>query len=325
MVSMEILKVIQPMALEAALDAADQVLRQQSDRTRALQLELEQARYEARLAARRYEAIDPENRLVAAELESRWNTALTRMRELESRVAQAEQESVSATVVNRDELLALAEDLPGVWESPSSDPSLKQRITRILIQEIVADVDERTQEVVLVVHWIGGRHSELRVRKLKTGQHGRCTKTEAVDIVRQMATTYPDEEIALTLNRLRMKTGAGNSWSAARVRSLRSYLKLPACRAEQADGRLNMLQAAERLGVSPTVVRRLIAGKVLSATQILPGAPWEIDSKAVASPEVIHAATALKNRDNRQRHSVSAGTPRLPGLEEESVEREELP
>ena len=318
MVSLEILKVIQPMALDAALEAAEQLAGQQSDRTRALQLELEQAQYEARLAARRYEATDPENRLVAAELESRWNTALSRVRELESKVTQAEQEAVSATVINKDELLALADDLPGVWESPSSNPSLKQRIIRILIQEIVADVDEHTQEVVLVIHWAGGRHSELRVPKLRAGQHGRCTQTEAIDIVRQMATSYPDGEIVLTLNRLRLRTGAGNTWSEARVRSLRSYLKLPAYRAEQADGRLNMLQAAERLGVSPTVVRRLIAGKMLHATQILPGAPWEIDSRAVASPEVIHAATALRNRDNRDRDSVSEGTPRLPGLDEDN-------
>jgi hypothetical protein len=317
MVSAEILKAIQPMALDAALQAADQLTRQQSDRTRALQLEWEQARYEARLAARRYEATHPDNRLVAAELESRWNTALSRVRELESRVTQAKQESVSATVVTRDDLLALAEDLPSVWESPASDPSLKQRIIRILIQEIVADIDERTQEIVLVIHWVGGRHSELRVPKLKTGQHGRCTKIEAVDIVRQMATRYPDGEIALTLNRLRLRTGAGNTWSEARVRSLRSHLKLPVYRAEQADARLNMLQAAERLGVSPTVVRRLIAGKILPATQILPGAPWEIESKAVASPEVICAATALKNRDNYDQDSVREATPRLPGLDEE--------
>ena len=154
MVSLEILKAIQPMALDAALEAADQLTRQQTDRTLALQLELKQARYEARLAARRYEAIDPENRLVAAELESRWNTALSRVRELESKVTQAEQESVSAVVVNRDDLLRLAEDLPSVWESPSSNSSLKQRIIRILIQEIVADIDEHTQEVVLVIHWV---------------------------------------------------------------------------------------------------------------------------------------------------------------------------
>jgi DNA invertase Pin-like site-specific DNA recombinase len=324
-VSMEILKVIQPIALDAALEAAEQVSRRQSDRTRALELELEQARYEARLAARRYEAIDPENRLVAAELESRWNTALNRVRELESRLSQAQKESVSATVVNKDDLLALAEDLPGVWESPSSDANLKQRIIRILIQEIVADVDERTQEVVLVIHWVGGRHSELRVAKLKTGKHSRCTTTEAVDIVRQMATSYADEEIALTLNRLRLRTGVGNTWSEARVRSLRSYLKLPAYRAEQPDGRLNMLQAAQRLGVSATVVRRLIADKILPATQILPGAPWEIDPKAVASSEVIQAATALRNRDKRQQDSVSERTLRLPGLFEESIEGNDLP
>jgi hypothetical protein len=78
---------------------------------------------------------------------------------------------------------------------------------------------------------------------------------------------YPDAEIALTLNRLRLKTGAGNTWSEIRVRSLRSHLKLAAYQGDKPDGRLNMLQAAERLGVSHTVVRRLIAGKILPATQ----------------------------------------------------------
>src|SRR5215471_4260609 len=324
MVSLEILKVIQPMALDAALQAAEQLARQQSDRTRALQLELQQARYEARLAARRYEAIDPENRLVAAELESRWNTALSRVRELESRVTQAEQESVSATVINRDDLLSLAEDLPSVWESPSSDPSLKQRIIRILIQEIVADVDDSAQEVVLVIHWIGGRHSELRVAKLKTGEHSRCTKPEAVDILRQMSGRYTDEQIARTLNRLRLKTGGGNTWSEARVRSSREHLKLPAYRNGPPEDRVNMLQAAQRLGVSTTLVRRLIGDKILPATQIVPGAPWEIDSQAVVSPVVIQAAAAAKNRDSRQQSPISEGTPILPGLDEESVEGEDF-
>lgn len=324
-VSMEILKVIQPMAIDAALQAAEQAKGRQSDLVRALQLELEQARYEARLAARRYEAIDPDNRLVASELESRWNTALCHVRELEDRVDRAQQESLSTAPVNRDELLALAEDLPGLWDSPSSDTTLKQRIIRILIQEVIADVDERTQEVVLAIHWVGGHHSELRVPKLKTGQHGRSTKAEAVDIVRQMATSYTDEDIALTLNRLRLKTGAGNTWSEARVRSLRSYLKLPVYRPEQQHGRLNMLQAAQRLGVSPTVVRRLIASKILPASQILSGAPWEIDPKAVAAPEVIQATTALKNRDRRHGVPRGEGTPELPGLYEESTEETELP
>jgi DNA invertase Pin-like site-specific DNA recombinase len=322
-VSMEILKVIQPLAIDAALQAADQILEQHCDRMHALQLELEQARYEARLAARRYEAIDPDNRLVASELESRWNAALCRVRELEDKVEQAPAASGNTPVVNRDDLLALAEDLPGVWESPSSDPSLKQRIIRILIQEIVADIDEH--EVVLVIHWVGGRHSELRVPKLKSGHHSHCTQVEAVDIVRQMAGSYKDEEIALTLNRLRLKTGVGNSWSEKRVRSLRSHLNLPVYRAGQQDTRLNLRQAAERLAVSTTVVRRLIARKVLTATQVVPGAPWEIDATVVASPEVIHAATALKNRESHQRCPAGEGTLSLPGLYDEGMEGTDLP
>jgi hypothetical protein len=100
-----------------------------------------------------------------------------------------------------------------VWESRSTDLALKQRIIRILIQEIVANVDELAKEVVLTIHWAGGRHSELRVPKLKTGRHKRCTKAEAVDLVRQMASSYTDEDIALTLNRLGLKTGAGNTWN----------------------------------------------------------------------------------------------------------------
>jgi hypothetical protein len=311
-VSTEILKVIQPLAIDAALQAADQFVEQQSARVHALELELEQARYEARLAARRYDAIDPDNRLVASELESRWNTTLCRVREVEEKIEQAQAETRNTPVVNREDLLALADDLPGVWESSASDPRLKQRIIRILIQEIVADVDE--QEVTLVIHWVGGRHSELRVPKLQPGHHTRCTQVEAVDIVRQMAGSYRDEEIALTLNRLRLKTGVGNSWNESRVRSLRSHLSLPAYDPGQQGSRLNLRQVAEQLAVSTTIVRRLIASKVLPATQVLPGAPWEIDATAIASPEVIRAATALRNREILQRRPADERTPSLPGF-----------
>lgn len=319
-VSEEILKVVQPVAVDAALRAVEQRSQHESERARVLELELEQATYEARLAGRRYEAVDPDNRLVASELEARWNTSLCRVRELESKLEQVERESSAERAIDKDELLRLAEDVPAVWESPSTDVALKQRIIRILIEEIVANVDEQAHEVVLVIHWIGGRHSELRVPKLKTGRHGRCTKDEAVDIVRQMASDYADEEIALTLNRLRLKTGVGNTWNEMRVRSLRQHLKLGACRAEQREGRLNLAQAAEQLGVSATVVRRLIERKILRATQIVSGAPWQIDTKDVASSEIIRAAMALKNRVNQPRHSANSRTLLLPGLSEEPNE-----
>lgn len=314
-VSDEILKVVQPVAIDAALRVAEQRSQQQNERARALELELEQARYEASLAGRRYESVDPDNRLVASELEGRWNASLHRVKDLESKFDQMTRESFNEPVIDKAGLLRLAEDLPAIWESPTTDLALKQRITRIMIEEIVANVDEQKQEVVLVIHWAGGRHSELHVPKLKTGHHGRCTKTEAVDLVRQMAGGYTDEEIALTLNRIGLRTGAGNTWNETRVRSLRQYLKLPVCRVEQRAGQLNLQRAAEQLGVSASVVRRLIELKILPAAQIVSGAPWQIDAEDIASPEVIRAATALKNRDRGLRdESLNDATLLLPGL-----------
>ena len=83
--------------------------------------------------------------------------------------------------------MSLAQDLPAVWNSPASDTRLKQRIVRILIKEIVADVAADKQEIVLLIHWTGDRHSELRIKKNQTGKHRRCTGIEAVQVIRSMA------------------------------------------------------------------------------------------------------------------------------------------
>jgi hypothetical protein len=107
-------------------------------------------------------------------------------------------------------LLSLAQDLPNVWNAPSTDVRLKQKIVRILIQEIVANVDDNSKEIVLLIHWAGGRHSELRVKKSETGKHSNCTGLDAIEVMRQMAGQFPDGQIASTLKRLRMRTGADN-------------------------------------------------------------------------------------------------------------------
>ena len=131
----------------------------------ALSLELEQAQYEARLAARRYEAVDPDNRLVAAELEARWNASLQIIGEVEQRLRQNELPDNAIRIPDKETLCSLAQDLPAVWNSPATDMRLKQRIVRILVEEIVADVDAANAEIVLLIHWTGGRHSELRLRR----------------------------------------------------------------------------------------------------------------------------------------------------------------
>ena len=312
-VSAEILKVIQPAAIDAALLAAERSQAQDQAQKHTLELELEQAKYEAHLAARRYEAADPENRLVTSELEARWNSALSRVQQVTSRLSQMQERSTKLPEIDEVSLLRLADDLPAVWESPSSDTSLKQRIARILINEVVANIDEQTQEVILIIHWQGGRHSEVRYARAKSGQHGRCTETLAIDILRQMAEAYSDEEIALTLNRAGIRTGAGNTWNENRIRSARSHFKLSSYDPNERKNRLNLQQAARQLGVSAVVVRRLIERQVLPATQIIPGAPWEIFIQDVGSQKVIEAAAALKGRENGPRR-VHDGTLTLPGF-----------
>ncbi len=296
-VASEILKTIAGNAVEAAIEAAERVSEQRQERRRILSLELEQARYQAELATRRYEAVDPANRLVAAELESRWNRALEEARRIDQELQRFDATVCGAPVADRDTLVSLAQDLPAVWNSATTEMALKQRILRILIQEVVADVDEEHSETVLLIHWTGGSHSELRVKRNGTGKHSRCTSLEAVEIVRRMAGTFSDEKIAATLNRLGLRTGAGNTWRAGRVRTLRSYHDLPTYDASLVDHRMITLeQAADRLGVAIKTMRRLIDENVVSASQVAPCAPWQISAADLQSERVSQRLREIRSR-----------------------------
>ena len=309
-IATEILKAVEGNAIEAALEVAARVAEQQRQRHRVLSLELEQAQYEVRLAARRYEAVDPDNRLVAAELEARWNAALQSAGEVEQRLRQNELPDNTTRIPDKETLASLAQDLPAVWNSGATEMRLKQRIIRILIGEIIADVDESTTEIVLLIHWTGGRHSELRVKKNLTGKHSRCTSLEAIEIIRQMAGKFPDDQIAATLNRLKFRTGTGNTWTEGRIRSLRSYHEWPTYDAKTASRQvLTLEEASERLAVSHKVVRRLIDSGKIAATQVVPWAPWEISAGAVDSEEVLQA---VRNAKRRVRVGFSAPKAILP-------------
>jgi hypothetical protein len=294
-VAAEILKAVEGNAIEAALEVATRVAEQQRQRHHALSLELEQARYEARLAARRYEAVDPDNRLVAAELEARWNASLLAVGEVEQRLRNSELPENTTRIPDKETLCSLAQDLPAVWNSAAM--RLKQRIVHILVEEIIADVDEANTEIVLLIHWTGGRHSELRIKKNFTGKHSLCTSLEATEIIRRMAGRFPDDQIAATLNRLGLKTGTGNTWNEGRIRTARNYHNLPVY-----DGKtskrdtLTMEEACQKLGVSHKVVRRLIESNKLPAIQVVPCAPWEIPAKAIECEEVLREIGNIESR-----------------------------
>ena len=87
----------------------------------------------------------------------------------------------------------------------------RQQLLRTLIADIIVDVDDDVRDVVLTIHWRGGRHSELRVRKPRAGEHGCATTEDALAVMRSMAGRWLDEHIAASLNRMGMPTGQGKT------------------------------------------------------------------------------------------------------------------
>jgi hypothetical protein len=284
-VEKEILKVVQPMALEAAIKAEERAQSRDEEKRHALELERQQAEYEVKLAQKRYEAVDPDNRLVASELEARWNAALTKLQECDNRL----KDTISKPIpkVERDTLFTLASDLESAWNSPSTTMQMKQQLVRTLIREIVVDVEDRSREIILIIHWHGGQHSELRMQKPDPGEHGMANSEEADKVIREMATKWSDEHIAATLNRMGFRTGLDHTWSKHRVETHRKKRGIVGYASRIKDGKcLTMFDAAKEYGVSNYKIRKLIQSGLLPAQQIMEDAPWQIQMEDLERPEV---------------------------------------
>jgi excisionase family DNA binding protein len=288
-VARELLRAVEPLAIEAAFEAERMHRERQEDQRQILDLELQQAGYEARLAERRYAACDPDNRLIAAQLEKNWETALRRVRDLEARQPV---ENPSTIEVDPRSFASLADNLSAAWDAPNVTMRARQQMLRTLIADIIVDVDDAVREVVLAIHWRGGQHSELRVRKPRSGEHGCATTEDALAVMRSMAGRWSDEHIAASLNRMGMPTGQGKTWTAHRVASVRRVRGIHAYRSAEKDGAwLTMTEAAKALGVTNHRIRRLIETGVLPAEQVVPGAPYQIRSDDLSSKRVQSAVT----------------------------------
>jgi excisionase family DNA binding protein len=292
----EILRAVAPMAIEAALEAERMQMDILAKRRRIAELDLQQARYEASLAERRYAACDPDNRLIAAQLEKSWEAALRRVKACEARLNAVQ---LPGAGIAAPDFTGLADDLAAAWNAPGVTTRARQRLLRALVTDIIADVDEAAREVVLTIHWRGGQHSQLRVRKPRTGEHGCRTPEEALAVMRRMAGRWSDEDIAASLNRMGMRTGQGKSWTARRVGSLRTVHGIHAYRSAEKNGEwLTMSEAAVTLGVTNHVIRRLIKDRVLAAEQVVPGAPYQIRGGDLQH-ERVRAAIERKGRPYR--------------------------
>lgn len=315
-VAAAIVEAVSPHAIEAAIQAAERMAQADADLRQAASRELEEARYEASLAARRYECVDPAKRLVARELEARWNTCLERVAELEARVRALDGAAAQRPSVEPAALLALAHDLPSLWNSDATDAGTKQRLTRILIQEVIVDLDETANEAVVTVHWTGGRHTQLRVARTSTGRYPEDVHPVPTEVMRKLGGRWPDRQLAVTMNRMRCKCADGKSWTAVRVRELRERLGIAefdpnALRRET----ISVDETARRLQICVGSVHRLIREGVLPAKQAMHSAPWEIPLAALSTDAVrIGVRNIVARRPSNFDVLQDVKTLRLPGL-----------
>ena len=305
----EVIERLQPLGIQAALDALDERRADDTEKRRQIELALEQARFEAARAHRQYDAVDPDNRLVAAGLEQRWNARLLQVQALErEREGLAAAPSAAPTEAERARLLALGADVEQAWSSPAASPATRKRIIRTLIDEIIVRVEDSALDIV--IRWQGGDHTPLRVAKNHVGQHRWSTDAEVVDLVTALARLLPDQGIAAVLNRAGKTTGRGNGWTRSRVCMLRNHRKVAPYRegerAERAEATLD--EAADILNVSEATVRRLIAERILPARQFCKGAPWTIRVDDLKLETVTQAA------DHRRARKPPSGDARQNGM-----------
>ena len=284
----EVLRVISPLGMEASLKAIDELSTSDDARRQALERQVEQLDYEAQRAFEQYNEVDPRNRLVAAELERRWNEKLEEVEKARAAVAELARQVRPLSAEDRDTLLALGEHFAAVWSSDHCPMETKKKIVRTVVEEVIADLDEETQRLRFIVHWKGGTHTQFEMDKPRSGA-GHKTSMEAVEIIRRMAMRYGDDQIAAVLNRLGHRTGKGKRWNEHRVATARRTYSVAGQRRAAADPEiLSLTGAAKYVGVSETTIKRLVASGRLNKEQLVPYAPWEIQRSDLDSEPVRH-------------------------------------
>lgn len=253
---------VQPAQLETMLGALDALERERQATDHRWQLRLERARYEVRLAQRQYDAVDPENRLVARALERRWNDALAAVETQEREYAAARRTALSPLTADEQQAVRrMAEDLPALWGASTTAAADRKRLLRLVIREVtVTPVAAAPRQAMVTILWSGDVATTHTVTCPPLGWH--CTTTPAlVARVRDLATCLPDHRIADLLNAEDLRTFTGKPWTYGRVASLRKQHAIPTrcpldptAGVQRGDGLAPVAMAARMLGVSPSLI-----------------------------------------------------------------------
>ncbi len=294
----DIIKVLQPQAIEAAMRAENKLQQQAQQKSEALCYALEQARYEADRIERQLNHVDPANHLVFNTLTQRWQQALEKVADLHNQYQQLQSQHQPMTEQQRQRLFELADDLTQVWYHPQADAKIKKRMVRLLIKQVwVKLINDKT--INATIHWHGGVHTEYEFQR----RHRRSTvkKQSALplsiqELIGKLARVCDDKQIARILNRHGYPADENQTWSQSRILQFRQQYNIaPFSQQEYAKRNLATLkQAAHMLQVSMATISQMIQSKIIQANQVIKHAPWEIDRDELEKPAVKHYLSQMK-------------------------------
>lgn len=258
-----LLAALTPQEIALALAAADEVSERRTRSTRAIELRVERASYEAARAERAFHACEPENRLVARSLETRWETKL---RELADAEAELAEQATPALEPSREQIEQLARDIPALWNAETTAERDRKRLLRTLISDVTLTSEQENREVRVGIRWRSGAAEEHTVKRPQTAAQARRTPPAAIEILTRLGPASTNEELLAELHAAGLRTGTGRQFDLKTVRWLRWQYKIPSPPGwRPQDGELTVEQAARRLGVSSGAIYYWISHGQLQA------------------------------------------------------------
>jgi len=292
-----VVECLKPLGMEAMIQAAAEYAEGDVRERKHCQQQVERAAYEVELARRAYDAVDSTNRLVARELERRFEKALEALESIEDKMGKAIQSLEKPLSAKEQELLrSYSTNLPLLWSAPGTRAQDRTRLARCLIDKVVVEVPKGASMLKAEVHWSGGECTTIELPKGKIGAHRYVSDPELIELMGKLAKEFSDVQIARILNRKGLRTPKGLSFTAHRVACLRHNYAIPTGPkvARSGDDIKTALQAGEILGVAGSTVIRWVETGLLRGHQATEGAPWRI---RVTKEDIEKLTTADVNED----------------------------
>ncbi len=289
----EILRVLSPLGVRASLEAIDRLSVEHDAERQASQRQVQQLEYAAARAFEQYNAVDARNRLVASELERRWNETLADCVRARAQVTTLDDRRQPVTAEERQAFVAFGERFADVWQQAACPIELKKQIVRSVIEEVLVD-EQPPGRLSFIVHWKGGSHTAFEMAKVSATSMHRTADAD-LDVIRKMASRYGDDAIARVLNKLGRRTGKGKPWSQTAIKTARRNHDLDGRALSLVDAAVLSLHGAARYtSTSDTTIKKLVDGGILPMHQVVPFAPWEIRRTDLDSDPVRVVLTRLK-------------------------------